>query len=108
MEWRFFFDRLANAVVGKRAEIEVSSLALGSQVVVSGLPLLGITYDSRSDVLEIFLEGVDHVVRRPRELYVEDPPFGWASLGVIDGDGALQLVRLRDPLMLAPPRTPLG
>jgi hypothetical protein len=63
-------------------------------------PLLGIVYDPKSDVIEIALEGLDHLVYRPRDVYVDSPPFGRASLGLIDGDGALQIVKLCDPLML--------
>ena len=103
-EWRVFFDQVAVGFVGKRVEIEVASLAIGDQILASWLPLLGMTYDPKRDAIEIALEGLDHLVYEPRELYVEDPPFGCATLGVVDRDGGLQIVRLREPLMLAPPR----
>jgi hypothetical protein len=59
-EWRVFCDRVSKALVGKRAEIEVASLALGSQVEAKWLPLLGIAYDLKDDIIEIALEGLDH------------------------------------------------
>jgi hypothetical protein len=99
-EWHAFFDRLMSDLLNKRAEVEVTSLAHGHQVVASWLPLLGIVYDPKNDLIEISLEGLDHMVRRPRELYVDGPLLGWASLAVIDGDAVLQIVKLRDPLML--------
>ena len=40
----------------RRAEIEVASLDLGDQIEAEWLPLLGITYDDKDDVLEIALE----------------------------------------------------
>jgi hypothetical protein len=103
-EWHPFFDRLAAGLIGKRAEIEVASLSIGDQVAARWLPLIGIVYDPKSDVVEIMLDGVDHIVHKPKELYVDEPPFSLASLGVIDDDGVLQIVRLRAPLMLPPPR----
>jgi hypothetical protein len=103
-EWSFFFDRISYLLAGKRAEIEIDSPDVGSQIVARWQPLLGITYDPVRDTVEIMLDGFDHFVRHPRELYVDDPPLGWASLGMIGHDGVLEIVRLREPLMLSPPR----
>jgi Family of unknown function (DUF5335) len=82
-EWRVFCDRVSKALVGNRAEIEIASLALGSQVEAEWLPLLGIAYDPKDDIIEIALEGLDHMVHRPREMYVDLSPDGLTSLEVI-------------------------
>jgi hypothetical protein len=42
-EWRGFCDRLSKALIGRRAEIEILSLALGDQIETEWLPLLGIS-----------------------------------------------------------------
>jgi hypothetical protein len=34
--------------------------------------LLGISYDPKDDIIEIALEGVDHLIPKPREVYVEE------------------------------------
>jgi hypothetical protein len=99
-EWRPFFDRMSKALLGKRAEIEVASLDLGDQIVAEWVPMLGITYDSRDDLLDVALDRANHLIRHPREILVEEAPAGLASVAVIDGDGARQVVRLRQPLML--------
>jgi hypothetical protein len=39
-EWQRYFDRISKAVIGKRAEIEIASLALGDQIEAEWLPLL--------------------------------------------------------------------
>lgn len=101
--WHAYFDTISKALVGKRAEIEVQSLALGSQVEAEWLPLLGITYEPGDDMLEIVLEGLDHMIRKPTELYVDHGAGGLNSMEVVDGDGVKQIVRLRDPLLLPPP-----
>jgi Family of unknown function (DUF5335) len=106
-EWRVFCDRVSKALVGKRAEIEIASLALGSQVEANWLPLLGIAYDPKDDIIEIALEGLDHMVHRPREMYVDLGPDGLTSMEVIDGDDIRQIVTFRDPLMLPPPSSAL-
>jgi hypothetical protein len=99
-EWRLLFDRLGSWVEGRHAEIEVASLRLGNQVVTRSLPMLGIVYDSREDVLEVTLLGLDHLVRCPREIYVDGPPIEWESLAIMDADGVLQILRLSKPILL--------
>jgi hypothetical protein len=102
-EWLVFCARATRGLLGKRVEIEVASLTLGAQIEAEWLPFLGIDYDPRNDIIEILLDGLDHLVRNPRELYVDEDPIGVTSMQVIGGDGVRQIVLLRDPLMLPPP-----
>jgi hypothetical protein len=102
-EWRPYLDRVSNGLVGKRAEIEVASLALGSQILAEWLALSGITYDPKDDIVEIALDGVDHLINGPQEIYVDEGPLGVASVEIIDAAGVRQIVKLRNPLMLPAP-----
>jgi hypothetical protein len=102
-EWRSFFDRVSSTLEGKEAEIEVVSLRLGDQVEAEWLPLLGIAYDPHDDLVEVALEDLDHLIPKPRELYVEEGPGGLAALEVVDSDDVKQIIKLRTPLMLAAP-----
>jgi hypothetical protein len=54
------------------------------------------------------LEGVDHLINKPREAWVEEKSLELSSLEVIDADGARQIVVLGDPLMLPAPAQPRG
>jgi hypothetical protein len=101
--WRAFFDRLSRGLVGTRAEIEVASLALGDQIEAEWLPFLGITYDSKDNVLEIALEGVDHLIANPKEVWADAGSGALLNFEVIDGEGVSQIIRLREPLMLPVP-----
>jgi hypothetical protein len=71
-EWRGFCDSLSRVLVGARAEIRVVSLALGDQVEAEWLPLLGVVYDDKNDMIEIALEGIDHMIRHPRDIFVDE------------------------------------
>ena len=100
-EWREFFDRMSKALLGKRAEIEVSSLDLGDQILAEWVPLVGITYDTGDQLLDVaFAGGTNHLIRRPREIVVEEDAGGLKSVAVVDADGARQIVRLKEPLLL--------
>jgi hypothetical protein len=101
-QWEAFLNHVSKGLIGKRAEIEVASIELGHQIEAKWLPVIGIVYDPKNDLIEIALENLDHMVRKPRELYVDVGPAGLASLDVIDSDGVLQHVEFRDPLMLPP------
>jgi len=102
-EWRVFFDLLSKGLVGTRAEIEVASLSLGDQIEAEWLPLLGITYDPKDDLLEIALEGVDHLINHPTEIWADAAAGELLSFEVIDGEGVSQIIHLREPLMLPSP-----
>jgi len=98
--WTKFFDIMSKSLLGQSAEIEVSSLDLGDQIVAEWIPMVGITYDSKNDLLEVALDRLDHLIRHPREIFVQEIPGGIASIAVVDEDGTKQIVRLKAPLML--------
>jgi hypothetical protein len=102
-EWRDLCDRLSRALAGKRAEIEVISLALGAQIEAEWLPLIGIAYDPRADMIELALEGLDHLIAHPRQLSVQQGPDGVAAILILDEEGTQQILRLREPLLLPSP-----
>ena len=91
-------------LLGKRAEIEVVSPIDGILIEAHWLPIIGIAYDPAKDELKIMLDGVDHFVFQPREMYLDFGLGGVQSLGILDNENAWQIVLLRDPLML--PRQP--
>lgn len=102
-EWQSYFDRISKLVLGKQAEIEVASLNLGVQIEAKWVPLLGIAYDPKNDLVEVLLEGLDHLIRHPREIYVDEGPAGLTSMQVIDAGEVREIIRLRDPVMLPQP-----
>ena len=101
-EWRSFFDRMSQALLGQRAEIEVASLELGDNIVAEWVPMIGITYDSRDDLLDVALDGTNHLIRYPKEIVVEEKEGALTSVAVVDGEGTRQIVHLRTPAMLPP------
>jgi hypothetical protein len=105
-EWRRFFDRMSKPLLGKWAEVEVASLDLGDQITAEWIPLIGITYDSRDDLVDVALDRANRLIRHPTAIIVEEAPTGLESVAVIDAEGARHFVNLREPLAL-PPATPV-
>src|SRR5689334_16983778 len=88
-EWQQYLHRVSKALLGKLAEIDVASLALGDQVEQKWLPLTSIVYDSKSDVVEMTLEELDRMNSRPRDIAVQAETIGLASIEVTDADGVI-------------------
>jgi hypothetical protein len=102
-QWRPFFDGVSRLLEGKLAEIKVASLLLGDQVEAEWLPLMGIAYDPKDDLVEVALEGLDHLIHHPREIYVDDDVGGLLAIEIVTTDDVREIVKLKDPLMLPAP-----
>jgi hypothetical protein len=103
--WQAFFDGMTKILLtGKRVEIEVAAIPLGDQVAVEWLPLVGIVYDRKDDVLQVIVEGhVDHMIQHPKEIHIDEGAAGLQTVLVIDGDGIRHILKFRDPLELPAP-----
>jgi hypothetical protein len=63
--WRAALDTLSKSLSGKQAEIEIAALSLGDQIAAEWVPIIGIAYDPKDDIVEVALEGFDHIISRP-------------------------------------------
>lgn len=99
-QWQPWFDRLSGALAGERAQIEVTGLDLGDQIEANWIPLIGISYDARNDVLSIAAEGVEHLIRHPAQIHIDHDGDWLHSMEVVDDGGHHHIVMLKDPLTL--------
>jgi len=97
---------MSKALTGKWAEIEVASLDLGDQITAEWIPMIGITYDSKDDLVDVALDRYDHLIRHPKQVVVDEQGGALTSVAVIDADGARQIVRMKTPLMLPATASP--
>jgi hypothetical protein len=102
-QWIDVCAALSIGLQGKRAEIEVVSPVDGILIEAHWLPVIGIAYDPENDALKIMMDGVDHFVFQPREMYFDFGLGSVQSVGILDKENAWQIVVLRDPLMLPSP-----
>ena len=98
-EWQRYCARISrNLAGGQRAELDLVSLGLGDRREASWVPLYGIAYDPKSDVFEIVLEGIDHMIAQPRDVLVETTARGVVALEIIGADDIRQIIKLSEPL----------
>ncbi len=102
-EWRGYFDHVSRHLEGRLAEVEVASLELGDQIEAEWVPIHGIVYDHKDDLFEIALEGLDHLIRTPVRVRVEEGARGLVAVEIEDAEGRRRIVRLREPLALPSP-----
>ena len=102
-EWQAYFDSMSNTMAGTQAELEVASLGLGDQLEAEWVEFEGITYDPKDDVLEFDLADLDHMIDKPREIWVDETPHSLLSLEVVDAEGLRHILLLRTPMMLPAP-----
>jgi hypothetical protein len=101
-EWQAYFERYSRRHLEgdgdsrEAAMVEIISPTLGDQTEDSLVPVLGMTYDPKSNAFELSLDGVDHLVFDPAEIAVIEEDDGFISvLEVARADGVKEIVRLR-------------
>lgn len=102
-QWQAYFDQVSAVLGAKQVEIEVTGLGLGDQVAADWIPLVGIFYDPKNDLLAIVTEGVNHMIRHPAQIHI-DHDFDWLhSIEAVDGEGNHHIILLKDPFSLPSP-----
>lgn len=98
--WKDYFDRVSKVLGTKLVELEVAGLGLGDQVEVDWVPLIGLTYDPRNDVLSVVVEGIEHNIQHPQQIHVEQDVETLHSIEVKDAAGEQHILLLKDSLRL--------
>jgi hypothetical protein len=98
--WKDYFDRVSKMLGTKLVELEVASLGLGDQVEVDWVPLIGLSYDPKNDVLAVVVEGIEHNIQHPQQIYVDQDVETLHSIEVKDASGEQHILLLKDPLRL--------
>ena len=104
-EWQAYFDSMSESMAGTLAELEVASLGLGDQLEAEWVEVEGIIYDPNDDLIEFVLQDLDHMIDKPREIWVDETPHSLLSLEVVDAEGLRHILLLRTPMLLPTPET---
>lgn len=98
-EWHDYFDAFSHtkADVGRidYAEIRVLLPEDGVQPQTQWLPLQGIVYDPKDDLLEILVSGLDHLAGHPEMIYVDEDGGRLDRMEIVRRDGIKEIVEIR-------------
>jgi hypothetical protein len=97
-KWSHFFDRLSKDHEGKHVSMEAYGPGTNPHREIRSLPLVGITFEPKSDSIEFILGAeadnhISHTVNRPTHVWVRREPSG-NVLDVRSEDGLTFLLRL--------------
>lgn len=98
--WQAYFDTFSKTFLTDKqpeyAEIQILSKTSGVQPETGWLPLEGITYDAREEMLNVKLEDLDHMIWHPAEIHVDEEPGGWiTSIEIKNADGSKEIIEIR-------------
>lgn len=102
-QWQDYFDRLSKALGAATVQIEVVGLGLGDQIQADWIPLFGLSYDPKGDLVAVIAEGLDHMIRHPAQIHVDHDTEWVHSIEVVDADDNRHIITLKSPLQLAAP-----
>ena len=98
-QWKDYLDDVSKAVKNVSAEVEVEALSIFDQIEVEWLPLLGVSYDPKDDVVSILFEKLDHLIEKPQEIVVEKGDEGIRQIEITSGeDAAKTVLKFRTPV----------
>ncbi len=99
-EYETYFDALSKRCVDEKVEIDIMAISVGSQQQTRWIPFIGISYDPPEKTISIISEYIDHRIKQPREVYVEETDDGITSIRISSGDGYEHLLKLKKPVTL--------
>ncbi len=101
-KWADELTRIWKALDGHEVEVEVEALNLGDQIEAEHVPLKGLSYDPKDDVVQLWVGEIDHLIRQPTQIMmVEDDEGRLLAIDITDHEGVQHLVNIRQPVKLA-------
>lgn len=99
-EWSDYFDNFTRqhlrSDLPELVTIEVLSPRLGDQVYAQNARLLGLSYDAHGEAFEVLLDGADHMVFQPAEVWaLEGDGEVIAVFELVHADGTRQLIHVK-------------
>lgn len=101
--WQAYFDAASRAAGAQTTRVEVTGLGLGDRIAADHADLVGISYEPGDDTLTLFLEGLEHRIRHPRAIHVEQDLAALHSIEAIDAEGAHHIIQFTAALELPAP-----
>jgi hypothetical protein len=94
-----YFDKFTKHFLTREStnavDVEVLSADLGEQFAIERAHLYGITYDPKDNALEFELEGGEHRIQKPKEVWTVEELDGFVkAIEVVRDDGTREVARV--------------
>jgi hypothetical protein len=99
-QWQAYLDRVSAALGAELVQVEVTGLGLGDQVEADWIPLVGLSYEPKGDVLTVAAERMQHLIHHPTQIHVDHDMDWLHGIEVVDAEGNHHIITLRDALRL--------
>ena len=100
-DYQRYFNVVDKKLGTVTAEVEVVGLDIGDQVAAEWLPLTGLTYDPKSDLVEVILgKVIDHLLMHPLEIFVDEEGGALKSVEILTREDLRHIITLKRPLAL--------
>jgi hypothetical protein len=77
------------------ADVEIMSADLGDQFEAESIHLLGVTYDPKDKAIEFELDGGEHRVSHPKEVWTVEEPDGFIkTIEIVRDDDTREIVQV--------------
>ncbi len=98
-EWEKFFNELSRSIKNTVCEVEVEALGIFDKIEVKWLPLLGLSYDPKDNVISVLFDKLDHMIEKPQEVVVEKGADGIKRIEIVSGeDAARNVLKFKEPV----------
>ena len=94
-DWNDYSDAFSDKIEAgqvKRATVRLLSSDDGDQPLATDAALHGLTYDPKDNLLEIQMEGLDHLAMKPKEIRVDEDADTLTQFEVVREDGDKEIV----------------
>ncbi len=99
-EYETYFNTLSKGMKGGTAELEVMAVSIMDREQTDWIPFYGISYDPSEKTISIISEFIDHHIKNPTEINVQEGEKGVESVEINGGDGYTHRVKFKNPIAL--------
>jgi len=101
-DWDKELAKLWRILDGREVEVEVEALNLGDQMEAEHVPLKGLSYDPKDDVVQVWVGDIDHLIHHPQKIMVVyDSDERLIAIDITDREGEQHLISTKEPVEVA-------
>ncbi len=98
-EWGPFLDGVSRVLSSAGGDANKGSMYVVRPEVRS-VPMIGVTYDPKDDEVDLAFLSIDHLVRKPMRILVEETLDGLTTLEIVDAEGTSHVLKPGVPIPL--------